>query len=334
MKKSKKSRKSLVVVVVVLAALVAGGAWHWNGTRDIRSTDNAYVNGNIASISSEVVGRVQAVNVHEGDFVHAGDALFNIDPQAFRIAVQAAEANLAQARQGNRVNTRDVDAARAALLRAEADLDNVRSQARRTHDLVASRFLSKQSDDDAASKLKMAEAARDQAQSVLEKAREAVAKVGGEAPAILAAEAQVAQARLNLQHTNVVAPADGWVTNLSLVAGSAVTPNQPLFALIEKGTFWVDANFKETELKGIAPGQNATVEIDMMPGRTFPAVVETLGGGTGAAFSLLPAQNATGNWIKVTQRVPVRIKFTGDAAAEAFRVGASAVVKVELKRPS
>jgi membrane fusion protein (multidrug efflux system) len=320
-------RGALAVGVIAIAALAG---WHFYGGPDQRKTDDAYVNANIVNVAAEVTGRVTAVHAREGTFVRAGDALFEIDDSSYRISLADAQAKLASARQATRANVSDVGAARAALQRAEADVDNARAQSRRTQDLVASHFLSRQAADDAEARLKMTLAAGAEAQSRLKHAEEMVASEGGETPAVRAAEAQVQMAQLNLARTHVVAPVDGWVANLTLTPGSTVTPNQPLFALIQKGSFWVDANFKETELDRIRPGQPAQVRIDMMPGRTFPAVVDSLGSGTGAAFSLLPPQNATGNWIKVTQRVPVRVRFVGDAAAEAFKVGASAVITVSL----
>ena len=320
-----------VAIGVVLLALAAAGGWYWNAASKVRSTDNAYVNADIVQVASQVSGPVVAMHVKEGSFVHAGDALFDVDPAPFKVALLEAEAKLAQARQGTRADVLDVAAARAALARSEVDMNNARAQAVRTHGLVLSRFVSKQAEDDAQARFKMAEAAVAEARSKLARAQAGVASVGGATPAVRAAEAEVERARLDLEHTHVVASKDGWIANLTLVSGSSVAPGQPLFALIAKGSFWVDANFKETELPGIRPGQNAEVELDMLPGKTFQATVETLGGGTGAAFSLLPAQNASGNWVKVTQRLPVRLRFVGAAAALPFKVGASAVVTVRLK---
>jgi membrane fusion protein (multidrug efflux system) len=141
----------------------------------------------------------------------------------------------------------------------------------------------------------------------------------------------VEQAELDLKHTHVMAEKAGWIVNLTLVPGTSVVAYMPLFALVARGSFWVDANFKETELPGIQPGQQAEVEIDMLPGHTYHGVVEVIENGTGAALSLLPAQNATGNWVKVTQRIPVRIRFVGDDAKLPFRVGASAKITVHVR---
>ena len=321
-------KKSLIAVTVL--ALLAGGGWYWNDARKQRTTDNAYVNAAIVQVASRVTGQVVAVHVQEGGFVHAGDDLFDVDPAPYQVALAAAQAKLAEARQGSQANVLGVEAARAALAQSQADLNNARAQAKRTHDLVLAKFVSKQAEDDAQSKLQMAQAAFSEAQSRLGQAQAGVSTVGGATPAVRAAVAAVDAARLDLQHTRVRATQDGWIANITLVPGTTVSPNQPLFALIQKGSFWVDANFKETELPGLHPGQTAEVQLDMLPGKTFPAVVESLGSGTGAAFSLLPAQNATGNWVKVTQRVPVRMRFVGSAASLPFKVGATATVSIKL----
>jgi membrane fusion protein, multidrug efflux system len=149
-------------------------------------------------------------------------------------------------------------------------------------------------------------------------------------PAVAGAMANLEQAQLDLRHAHVTASQDGWVQNISLAAGTSVTPGTPLFALIVDRSFWVDANFKETQLAQIRPGQPVDVEVDMYPGHVFHGRVESLGGSTGTAFSLLPPQNATGNWVKVTQRVPVKIRFEEFDAKFPLRVGATASVDVRV----
>jgi membrane fusion protein (multidrug efflux system) len=146
------------------------------------------------------------------------------------------------------------------------------------------------------------------------------------------AQAQVEKARLDLEHTVVRAPEEGWITRFDLTAGTVVTPGNPLFAIVVAGTFWVDANFKETELAGVVPGRPATIVVDMYPDHTFHGNVESLAGGTGAAFSLLPAQNANGNWVKIAQRVPVRVSIGDPDPAHPLRVGATATVRVSIAK--
>jgi membrane fusion protein, multidrug efflux system len=191
--------------------------------------------------------------------------------------------------------------------------------------------MSQQAVDDAAAKVSVSRAALDQARARLQRARAALISPNGQTPAVAAALANLAQAQLELGYSKVVAPHDGWVVNKRLNEGSSVNPGQPLFGIIKDGTFWIDANFKETELPGLKPGLAADVVIDMYPQHTFKARIESLSGGTGSAFSLLPPQNATGNWVKVTQRVPVKVRLESPDREFPLRVGATATVTVHVK---
>ena len=327
-----KTSYRMALVAAALALAGAGGATYWVQSGKSRSTDNAYVNADIVQVGSQLSGPVVKVYVHEGQLVHAGDALFAIDPAPYAAAVALATARLGESAQGLRQDRNDVSADAAGVARAQADLDNAQSNASRVQKLVQDHFLSTQAQDDARVKVQVAQATLAQARAKLAGAQAHVAEgPGGIAPSVQAARAVLAQAQLNLEHTQVRASKDGWITNLSLVEGSTVLAGQPLFALVVKGSFWVDANFKETELPGITPGQKAHLELDMLPGKTLEGVVESIGNGTGAAFSLLPAQNATGNWVKVTQRVPVRVRLLQQDALPQLRVGASTVVSVQLQ---
>jgi membrane fusion protein (multidrug efflux system) len=194
--------------------------------------------------------------------------------------------------------------ARAQLAQRRAELENARHNNARNQVLVGRGFLSRQG----------AEATMTQ---------EATASA-----AMRDAEVAVRQAELDLQRTHLVAPAAGMVANLSLRPGASVQPRVPLFALISDREFWVDANFKETQLRGLQPGQEATVKLDMYPNRVFRGVVQSLSGGAGTAFSLLPPQNATGNWVKVTQRVPVRVRIVDPDPQYPLRIGTTATVEV------
>jgi len=192
--------------------------------------------------------------------------------------------------------------------------------------------MSKQAQDDAQARVAAARAALAAAHARVEKARAALTTSGGATPAVRVAQAEVEKARLDLEHAVARAPEDGWITRFDLTAGTVVTPGNPLFAIVVANTFWVDANFKETELGGVVPGRSATIVVDMYPQHTFHGRVESLAGGTGSAFSLLPAQNANGNWVKVAQRVPVKVSVTDPDPAFPLRVGATATVKVAVAR--
>jgi membrane fusion protein (multidrug efflux system) len=326
--------KKLVRIAVALSIVIfcsAAGAYYWIQAGKTRSTENAYVNADIVQIASQLTGPVAKVYVHEGQLVSAGQPLFDIDAAPYEVALTLTEAKLSEASQSVRQGQSDVRAYEAGLAQAEADLNSAKANAHRTQSLVLNKFLSNQAADDALVKVKLADAGVLLARAKLSGAQTHVATVGGDTPSVLAERAGLAQAKLNLAHTHVVASKDGWITNLTLVEGTTVSTGVPLFSLIARNSFWVDANFKETELPGIKVGQPVTTEIDMQPDQSYAGVVESIGNGTGSAFSLLPAQNATGNWVKVTQRVPVRIRFTDQTAVQSFRVGATAHVTVHIK---
>jgi membrane fusion protein (multidrug efflux system) len=320
-----------LLTALFVAALAAGGYVWWERSARVRSTDNAYVNAELVHVSSLLSGRVVAVHVQENQFVRKGDPLFEVDPQPFRVAVEKAKAQVELARQGSRQDRAEVLALEAELARHAADLRNAELWQRRTQSLVDRGFMSRQAVDDAAAKSAVNEASVAQAKARLEKARAALVSPNGQTPAVAAAAANLAQAQLDLGHARVAAPHDGWVVSKRLTVGSSVHPGQALFGIIKDKSFWVDANFKETELPGLRPGLAARIEVDMYPGRSFKGQVESLSSGTGSAFSLLPPQNATGNWVKVTQRVPVKVRFESLDAEFPLRVGATATVTVELE---
>ena len=333
MTRRKLGRRASARVALILAGMIAAGAagaWYWQERARYRETDNAYVNARIVQVSSLVMGQVVAVPVKENQFVHKGDVLFELDRRPFDAALAEAEGKLRQAEQGTRQDRSDVLAAQAEAARQSADLANAEANLGRTRELVRQNFMSRQAQDDAQARVNAARAALAAAAARVEKARAALGSGSAETPAVRVAQAEVEKARLDVEHAVMRAPEDGWVTRFDLTPGTVVTPGNPLFAIVVVGSFWVDANFKETELAGVTPGRKATVVVDMYPQHTFHGTVESLAGGTGAAFSLLPPQNANGNWVKVAQRVPVRIGIVDPDPAFPLRVGATATVTVAL----
>lgn len=321
--------KKPLAIALVLAALAGGFAYaYFSGSS--RSTENAYINADVVNVASLVAGRVIAVHVSDNQRVRKGDALFDIDPEPFNIALARAQADLAQAMQNARQDNAEVNAARAQVAQTEGDLANARATLARNKELVGQNFLSQQATDDTQARVHALQASLDQARAKLNKALSAPANAEERAD-VLKAQASIAQAKLDLAHAHVTAAQDGQLSNLSLSAGSLVGVGAPLFALIADNSFHIDANFKETELPGIHPGEEVDIRIDMYPGQHFKGTVESISGGTGTAFSLLPPQNATGNWVKIAQRVPVRIKFAQTDAEHPLRIGATATVSVNLK---
>ena len=321
-------RSVLIVLGVIVAA--AAGAWYWHVSSQRQVTDNAYVNARIVQVSSLVMGQVVNVPIHDNQYVHKGAVLFEVDRRPFEAALAEAEGKLREAEQGTRQDESDVLAAQADTAQQAAALTNAEANLGRTTQLVHQNFMSKQAEDDARMRVNAARAAVAAAKAHVEKARAALATHGGTTPAVHVAQAEVEKAQLDLEHAVVRAPEDGWITHFDLTPGTVVSPGNPLFAIVVGNSFWVDANFKETELAGVVPGRPATIVVDMYPDHTFHGHVQSLAGGTGAAFSLLPAQNANGNWVKVAQRVPVRISITDPDPRFPLRVGATATVTVAI----
>jgi membrane fusion protein (multidrug efflux system) len=319
--------KKPVVAGLLLLSLTGGAAYFYLAPAT-RSTENAYINADVVNVASEASGRVIALYIKENQSVHKGDVLFDIDPEPYAIALAQAEAELAQAMQNAREDGAEIRLAQAQIEQSESDLDNARSINARDKKLVAQHFLSQQALDDAQTRVQGLQASLEQARAKLSKAHAAPVQTNQRGD-ILKAQAAIHQAKLDLAHTHITAPQDGQISNLTVTTGDMVNRGVPLFALITSNSFHIDANFKETQLPGIHPGQPVDIQIDMYPGQHFSGTVESLSGSTGTAFSLLPAQNATGNWVKIAQRVPVRIKL--DATDSKLRIGATATVTVRLK---
>ena len=329
-RKSRRKIIRLAIVATVLIALVVGGVAYWVHARHFVSTDDAYVNANTVDVAAQVAGEVVKVYVRDQQNVAAGDPLFDIDARNYEAAVAKAEAQLALAHQNVQQQSAAVDAARAQVAQRQAEELNARHNNERTQELVRSGFFSKQAGEQARTQALSAEAAVHAAEAALAQAQSALGATGDSNAAIRAAEAALAQARLDLEHTKVKASTSGLVANLSLRPGNMVTPGTPLFSIVSNEEYWVDANFKETELQRVRPGQKACIVVDMYPQHPFEGVVESVGAGSGSAFSLLPPQNATGNWVKVTQRVPVRVRVNNTDPNFPLRIGTTSTVRVTV----
>lgn len=332
-------RRGRVLLMAALPALlVAGGAWVWVTGGRYEETENANLRQPRVTIASEAAGRIVSVGVSENQPVHRGDALFSVDPVPYRIALAQAEAALANARM-------QVEQLRAAHSQAVAqervtagELDYAKAQFQRATDLRDKGISAQASLDEARRDLDKAGEEHAAAAQAVAAARAALQNDPDIAtdshPAVLAALAQRDNAAYELSRTTVTAPADGIVSQASsFKVGQFVGAGAPLFSLVEQDDTWIEANFKETQLTHLKPGQPAEVVLDTYPGRPLRATVESIGAGTGAEFSLLPAQNATGNWVKVTQRVPVRLRLDAAQASDvALSTGMSASVSVDTGR--
>jgi len=331
-------RRYLIMAALPIVLAAIGGYFWLTGGRYV-STDNAYVQQDKVTLTAGVSGRIVEVAVHENQQVAAGDLLFRIDPEPYRIAVDAADAALASARLQVEQLRAAYEQAVAAATAARDDVSFKQKALDRVKGLLAKGVSSQAGFDAAENDLHAAEQAASQAE---QRIQAALAALGGDAriatdkhPMVLAAGARLEQAKLDLANTEVRAPVAGVVSQTDrlqvgqYVANPTANPTV-LLAIVENGETWVEANFKETDLTRMQPGKAATVSFDVFPGREFTGEVESIGAGTGAEFALLPAQNASGNWVKVVQRVPVRIRLSGDLSDTPLRAGLSASVDVDL----
>jgi membrane fusion protein (multidrug efflux system) len=329
--KNRVSPAKLVRWGIAAIALLVGlgfGIHYWRLSKLYVSTDNAYVNADRIEIAAQVSGPVTRIWIQDQQAVKRGDLLLEIDPQPYRLAVDAAEAQLELTYQTSSQDRAAVAAASATVAQRSAELRNAQSTEQRALELTRQKLISKQSAETATTEAQTAAAAVRAAQANLEQATSALGKAGTQNAAVRAAAAKLAQANLDLSHTRVTAPADGVIANFEVRPGSMVQNGVPIFTVIGDAEFWVDANFKETELRRIATGQKAKIVVDMYKDHEFQGVVQSLSGGAGQAFSLLPAQNATGNWVKVTQRVPVRVRLLDPVPGLPLRIGTTATVHI------
>jgi len=303
-------RVSLVLLVLLLAA---AGLGYWYYLSIFVSTDDAYVDGHVGVISPRVPGMVTRVPVDNNYFVKAGQELLTLDPTDYRVAVQQAEGALNRLRQEMQERYVKVATAESKVAQREANFRQAEIDKARYTSLFERRTIPKETLDRVDTRFRVNRAEVDQAKREL---KEALANIGGstqipleEQPAIKEAKAQVEQARLNLEYCQVKAESDGYITKRQVQPGNWVRPGQPLMMLVplDWRELWVQANYKETQLNHVHLGQPATVTIDTYPGLKFKGRVDSIMSGTGAAFSLLPPENATGNWVKVVQRIPVKI---------------------------
>jgi membrane fusion protein (multidrug efflux system) len=316
-----------IAALLLIGAIVAA-VYYWHQSQLYVSTDNAYVNADRVEMAAQVSGPVTRVWVRDQQTVRNGEVLFEIDSQPYQLAVDAAEAQLEMAYQGSTQERAAVEAARAQVIQRTAELANARSNEKRARELTERKLISAQNAETVATQARTAEAAVSAAQANLQQALGALGQAGARNAAVRAATAQLAQAQLDLSHTRVTAPAGGLLANFDVRPGTMVQAGVPIFTIIDDREFWVDANFKETELRRVKPGQSATIEVDMYRGHEFRGEVQSLSGGAGQAFSLLPAQNATGNWVKVTQRVPVRVRVLNPDPNYPLRIGTTADVRI------
>jgi membrane fusion protein (multidrug efflux system) len=323
-------KKPHILIWILLAIIVAVGLFlYWEYEKKYPSTDNAYVGAHIVQISPQVTGPILNLYVKEFQTVKKGDPLFDIDPEPFQVEVDKANAKVDLTKQKVQGLQSIVEQEQALVNQRKAELFLAEKNYSRYHTLVEKGQLSQAEGDRYRSELDVAKAALIEANNQLLKAQADLGNVDTQNADIRAAQAELAQAKLNLSDTHVVSPVDGYVINLTARVGSMVTVNRVIFSIIDSSQWWVDANFKETQMERIRIGQPATIVVDIYPDHKFHGIIQNISRGSGASFSIFPAENATGNWVKVTQRFAVRIHITDTDQNFPLRVGASSTVTVD-----
>lgn len=303
--------RRIAMMGIVPLLIIAGAMAYWSSLQGQVSTDNAYVQQDKISISAQVGGKIVSVAVQEGQQVKAGDVLFVVDRQPYEIQLAQADAAIAGAQASATALAGSAALSGADIAGAREDIGFAQISADRQHALWARGFTTKAEYEAAQHQLAQAREALHLAEAKQTEARAKLAtgsQVPGVLPAIAAARAQRRSAELNLARTEVRAPISGRITQADrLHPGQEIVPGLPVVTIVAGATSYVEANFKETDLAEMQVGQPASIELDAYPDIKLVGHVASIGAGTGSEFSVLPAQNATGNWVKVTQRVPVRI---------------------------
>ncbi len=331
----KRLRMILLVVVPVIAAL-AGLGFYLSGGRYI-TTDNAYVGAQKVLITPDISGKIAAVTVTEGRHVAAGDELFTIDPAPFRLAVTQAQSKLDMVRSDFATLKTNLDSYQQLVALAENTVDLKQRDVDRKTALVASHAGSQVDLDNAKATLV---AAQNQLAQLKQQAENTLNQLLGDPnlaieqyPPYIQAQAALEQAQRDLAHTVLRAPISGTATQVdNIQLGRYVTAGTPVFSIIDDTAPWVDANPKETDITYLRPGQKVLMNVDAFPAHAFHGTVTAVSPGTGAQFAILPPQNASGNWVKVVQRVPVRITFEPDQDTENLRSGMSVNVEIDTGR--
>ena len=334
-------RKILLAVVVVVLLLAIAPAWRYVKFFSSHvSTDDAYVDGTVALVSSRVSGTVTKLFIEENWRVKGGDSLLLLDPRDYQVRVDEAQAQLQRAQQSVDQLFAQIDSAEAGVNLATSQMRQAQIDYDRAAKLNTQGVVSKSYFDQASTGLRVAIADRALAVHQLEQAR---AALGGnvddhdryDRPIVQEAKAALEMAQLDLSYTAIRAPLTGVITRKSVHVGNRIQPGEPLLAIVPTDRLYVTANFKETQLTDVRVGQRVDIQADIYPGFHYEGHIDSISMGTGAAFALLPPENATGNWVKVVQRVPVKIVLNKPAPADKpFRVGLSVDVSVDISDTS
>ncbi len=331
---SKRTKALIILLTVIIAGGWFGVRWFISGRCNIE-TDNAFIEARIVPISSKVSGTVSKVLVNDNQFVKQGDLLFEIDQRDYQLLRSKAAAEVGMAENETGGEQMKVEGARAALQSAKARFDQNVLDLNRAEKLFSRDVLSKEQLDRLTTAKLVGEAQLKEAEEALKRAQAEAGLVvkSGSRVKILQRKAQLDEADLRLSYTKIYAPRDGYITRKSVEPGVNIQVGQPLMALVPLQDAWITANYKERQITYLRPGQKVEFSVDAYPGKTFAGTVDSIMAGTGAAFSLLPPENATGNYVKVVQRVPVKITIDQNSDPERLlRVGMSVIPVVRTGR--
>ncbi|MGD0721675.1 MAG: HlyD family secretion protein [Roseiarcus sp.] len=325
----RRGRRPIVwlIGILVVGVLVAGGVYYWLATKGLESTDDAFTDGRAVAIAPQVAGVVVSLDVADNQFVHRGDPLIHIDPRQYRIARDQAEGALETARRQYQFQVLGAEIARknfpAQLEQAQAQLDSAKANALKAQqDFDRQKSLPKQATTQqevdaataalaqASAQVMLADAQVQQASPVPQRIGETDQQVGQLGGQVEQAQARLDQADLDLSWTIVTAPQDGWITRRNVEVGNYVAAGQQIFSIVSPQV-WITANFKESQLDRMRPGQSVTISVDGYPQLSLTGHVDSIQMGSGSKFSAFPAENATGNFVKIVQRVPVKIDIDG-----------------------
>jgi membrane fusion protein (multidrug efflux system) len=326
--KQNKKKAFMIVGAVVLIGLIVG-YFYSEYRRTHVSTDDAFIEGNIHTIAAKISGTVKEIHVTDNQPVKKGDLLIEIDPADYSARFREASSVVhAEKAKLDEADTR-IAAARANLELQRANLKLAGIEKTRSENLYEKEVIPRDRYDRAITAYEVAVA---QVKAAEEQLRSAESQKLTQASTIRQKEAAATLAELNYQYTKIYAPADGYVTKKSVQTGNQIQPGQPLMAVVPLEDIWVTANFKETQMENIRPGQAVTIKVDSYPGKAFQGKVDSIMAGTGVTFSLFPPENATGNYVKVVQRIPVKIVFEeGTDKDHILRIGMSVVPTVIAK---
>lgn len=319
----------LIIAIIIIAALAYFGYRYWQHEQAFPSTDDAYVQAHVVNLATRISGKVVSTSIKNQDQVKKGQILFKLDSEQMQLEVTKAQADLANTMQQVDANKTALASAQAVVKERQAQLNTQQKETARQRKLAQEHLIADQTLDESESQLTAMRAQLTAAQSNVAAAQAQL----GDADAIIRTKmAAVKEAQLNLSYTTIKAPVSGTIENYSLRVGDNVSALQQIFAIVEDKNFWISANFKETDLERIRINQPVKIKVDMYPKHTFTGKVVSISSGSGTSFSLLPPENASGNWVKVTQRFPIKISIDNPASSFPLRMGASATVTIDASK--